>query len=188
MVAGNGRLSCEDGYLLQALAREVLRSPHIDTAPVGGARALVEGVWEVFDQPRSSAGFDEIRKADLVLVIGSDPSRSHPLVKTELVQASVQRRVPVIVVNPVAGGLDRHAAEVLRLAPGSTHDLLCALASRLLALDGDGAKRVEYLPGYDAWRSSWMRFRSRRSRVRPESTLSRWIVSCRGCPSPVVLW
>jgi len=154
MVAGGGRLSCEDGYLLQALAREVLRSPHIDMAPVGGARALVEGVWGVFDQPRSSAGFNEIRKADLILVFGSDPSRSHPLVKTELVQAAVQRRVPVIVANPVAGGLDRHAADVLQLAPGSAHDLLCALAARLLILDGDIRRRIEHLPGYDTWRRS----------------------------------
>jgi len=154
MVAGGGRLSCEDGYLLQVLAREVLKSPHVDMAPVGGARALVEGVWEVFDQPRSTAGFSEIRQADLVVVFGSDPSRSHPLVKTELVQAAVQRGVPVIVANPVAGGLDRHAADVLQLAPGSAHDLLVALAARLLKLDGDSARRIEHLPGYDAWRRS----------------------------------
>jgi predicted molibdopterin-dependent oxidoreductase YjgC len=123
-------------------------------APVGGARALVEGVWEVFDQPRSTAGFSEIRQADLVVVFGSDPSRSHPLVKTELVQAAVQRGVPVIVANPMAGGLDRHAADVLQLAPGSERDLLVALAARLLILDGDSVRRIEHLPGYDAWRRS----------------------------------
>jgi predicted molibdopterin-dependent oxidoreductase YjgC len=154
MVAGGGRLSCEDGYLLQALAREVLRSPHVDMAPVGGAQALVDGVWEVFDQPRSNVGFDEIRQADFVLVFGSDPSRSHPLVKTELVQAAVQRGVPVFAVSPVAGSLDRHAAEVLRLAPGSVRELLVAMAVRLLALDGASSKRIDHLPGYDAWRGS----------------------------------
>ncbi len=154
MVAGGGRLSCEDGYLLQALAREVLKSPHVDMAPVGGAPALVDGVWEVFDRPRSTAGFDEIRLADLVLVFGSDPSRGHPLVKTELVQAAVQRGVPVIAVSPVAGGLDRHAADVLRPAPGSVSDLLVAVAVRLLALDGPRSRRIEHLPGYDAWRRS----------------------------------
>lgn len=154
MVVGGGRLSCEDGYLLQALAREVFKSPHIDMAPVGGARALVEGVWEVFDQPRSSVGFDEIRRADIVLVLGSDPSRSHPLVKTELVQAAVQRGVEVIIANPMTGGLDRHADDVLRPAPGSAHDLLVAVASRLLVLDGGSARRIEHLPGYEDWRRS----------------------------------
>ncbi len=154
MVAGGGRLSCEDGYLLQALAREVFKSPHVDMAPVGGARALTEGVWEVYDQPRSSAGFDEIRRADLVLVFGSDPSGSHPLVKTELVQASVQLGVTVIVANPMAGGLDGHAAEVLRLAPGSAHHLLIAVASRLLGSESGCGRRVEHLPGYNDWRRS----------------------------------
>jgi len=154
MVAGGGRLSCEDGYLLQALAREVLRSPHIDMAPVGGARALVDGVWDVFDQPRSNAGFDEIRQADFVMVFGSDPSRSHPLVKTELVQAAIQRGVPVFAVSPVAGGLDRHAVDVLRLAPGSVGDLLVAIAHRLLVIEDGSSRRIEHLPGYRTWRGS----------------------------------
>lgn len=88
------------------------------------------------------------------MVFGSDPSRSHPLVKTELVQASVQRGVTVIVANPVAGALDGHAAEVLRLTPGSAHDLLVAVASRLLDSESGCAGRVEHLPGYNDWRRS----------------------------------
>ena len=154
MVAGGGRLSCEDGYLLQALGREVLRSPHVDCAPVGGAAALVDGVFSVFDQPRSTAGFDELRRADVVLVIGSDPTRSHPLVKTELVQAAVQRGVEVVTAHPVAGGLERQATDVLRLAPGSTHDLLCAVMARLLEAGETSAGNVDDLPGFDGWRRS----------------------------------
>jgi predicted molibdopterin-dependent oxidoreductase YjgC len=148
MVAGSGRLTCEDGYLLQALAREILHSPHAATAPVGGLEALVGGVWKVFDQPRSSAGFDELREADLVLVFGCDPTRSHPLVKTELVQAAVQRDVPVVVAHPVAGGLDRHAADVLRVAPGSEPDLLWAAAARLMAAGLDASHRIREVSGY----------------------------------------
>jgi predicted molibdopterin-dependent oxidoreductase YjgC len=154
MVAGGGRLSCEDGYLLQALGREVLHSPHVDCAPVGGAGALVDGVFSVFDQPRSTAGFAELRLADVVLVIGSDPTRSHPLVKTELVQAAVQRGVEVLTAHPVAGGLERQATEVLRLTPGSTHDLLCAVMARLLASGERSACNVDDLPGFDSWRRS----------------------------------
>ncbi|MCU0302936.1 MAG: molybdopterin-dependent oxidoreductase [Thermoanaerobaculales bacterium] len=158
VAVGGGRLSCEAGYLLQALAREVLRTPHVDCAPVGGAEALVDGVWEVFDRPRSSAGFDDLRAADLVLVLGTDPTRSHPLVKTELVQASIRRSLPVVVALPVAGGLDRHAADTLRLAPGSAHDLLCAVAARLLEKNDGRAGGAEVLPGFEEWRRSIVRF------------------------------
>ena len=104
MVIGGGRLSCEDGYLLQALAREVLKTPHVDTAPVGGAEALVDGMWEVFDQPRSTIGFDGLRKADLAVVLGCDPSRSHPLVKESHLQ---RHRLAPIVLIPVRNDLDR---------------------------------------------------------------------------------
>ena len=154
MVAGGGRLSCEDGYLLQALGREVLKSPNVDCAPVGGVEALIDGVFSVFDQPRSTAGLTDLRAADLVLVIGSDPTRSHPLVKTEIVQAAVQRGVDVVIAHPVASGLERQAAAVLNLAPGSTHDLLCAVTSRLLECGKSRAHRVDDLPGFDEWRRS----------------------------------
>ena len=160
MAVGGGRLSCEDGYLLQALTREVLHSPHVDTAPVGGAPALVDGVWKVFDRPRSTAGFDGLRRTDLVLVVGTDPARSHPLVKTELVQAAVQRKVPLVVAHPVSVGLENHAADVLHLAPGSTHDLLCCAAARLLETDERFAARVDMLPGFDLWRRSMADFLS----------------------------
>ncbi len=152
VVVGSGRLTCEDGYLLQALAREVLRTPHVDLAPEAGARALVDGVWRVFDRPRSTAGFDDLREADLVLVVGCDPTRSHPLVKTELIQAAVQRQVAVHVVSAVSSGLDRHATSSLRPVPGSTPELLWALTARVP--DGaDGARpSLDDLPGADRWR------------------------------------
>ncbi|HSL17553.1 MAG TPA: molybdopterin-dependent oxidoreductase [Methylomirabilota bacterium] len=158
VVSGGGRLSCEDGYLLQALAREVLHSPDVGTAPVGGVSALVDGVGEVFDRPASSAGFEDLRQADLVLVIGADPTRSHPLVKTELVQAAVQRNVPVVVAHPVSSGLHRHAAEVVHLAPGSEHDLLFGLTAGLLQLDPGLGRGLASLPGHDEWRRSLRHF------------------------------
>lgn len=153
VAAGSGRLSCEDAYLLQALAREVLHTPHVDSPPVGGASALVDGVFAVFDRPRSTAGLRELRRADLVVVLGCDPARSHPLVKTELVQAAVQRQVQVVVAHSVAGGLERHAEAVIRLAPGSSHDLLCAVSS-LLVKDAGRIKHVDELEGFDRWRDS----------------------------------
>jgi predicted molibdopterin-dependent oxidoreductase YjgC len=158
VAAGGGRLSCEDGYLLQAFIREVLHSPHVSTAPVGGVDALVDGVWQVFDRPRSSAGFNELRDADMVLVVGCDPTRSHPLVKTELVQAVMQRGATLAVAHPVAGGLDRHATHVLHVAPGSEHDLLCGLAARLLVLEERCRERVATLPGNAVWQEGLAHF------------------------------
>jgi len=154
VVAGGGRLSCEDGYLLQALAREVLHSPDVSLSPVGGVSALVDGVWDIFDRPASSAGFDDLRAADLVLVVGADPTRSHPLVKTELVQAAVQRQVAVVVAHPVNSGIAHHAVEVVHLSPGSEHDLLCGLTAGLLQLDPGLDRGLAALPGYEAWRRS----------------------------------
>lgn len=154
VVAGGGRLSCEDGYLLQVLAREVLRTPHVGIAPVGGVEALVSGVWDVFDRPCSTVGFDDLREADLIVVAGTDPARSHPLVKTEIVQAAVQRGVSVIVIDPFAGALERHASMTLRPAPGATGCFFTAVTARALELGPAGSRHVEHLPGFRRWRQS----------------------------------
>jgi len=154
VVAGGGRLTCEDGYLLQALAREVLGTPHVIALPGSGSDALVDGVWEVMDQPRPTAGFDDLRQADVVLVVGCDPTRSHPLVKTELVQGVMQRRVAVHIALPVASGLDRLAASALRLIPGSTPDLLSRIAARILEVSPESSSIIDGVPGGEQWRSS----------------------------------
>ncbi|MGD8439981.1 MAG: molybdopterin-dependent oxidoreductase, partial [Holophagae bacterium] len=79
---------------------------------------------------------------------------SHPLVKTELVQGVVQRRVAVHTALSVASGLDRFAASALRPTPGSTPELLARIAARILELAPNASSVVDGLSGVDEWRSS----------------------------------
>lgn len=152
-IAGS-RLACEDGLILDRLVGGALGSPRVGIAPTGGLAALVEGVGSVFDSPRSTATFDDLRAADLVLVLRGDPTRTHPLIKTELVQGIRQRGRPFVLACPLPSGLDRHARSVLAVAPGTEDVLLDGVAGHLLSSDFELDARAATATGVEAWRDS----------------------------------
>lgn len=151
---GGSRLSCEDAYAMQRLMRTAAATPHIGLGPAGGARALVEGMGALTGAPRSTATFDDVRSADVVLVLRGDPARTHPLLKTELVQGVTQRGQTLVLAHALSGPLDRHATVRLPVHPASEAALLHGVAARLLALDPGLASRVHGIPGAGEWLAS----------------------------------
>jgi len=159
VLVGSARLTREDAYLLQRLGRCVLGSPHVGVGPSGGVRALVEGVRPVLGVIRSTATFDDLAASDLVLVLRADPSRTHPLVKTELVQGARQRGRPFVLAAGLAGGLERHAAVHLHLAPGAEVAVARCLTAQLLEAAPGRAGALAGHPGFESWRTSLAAYR-----------------------------
>jgi formate dehydrogenase alpha subunit len=148
---GSSRLTTEDAYLMQRFARSVLGSPHVDAGPVGGVGALVGGMAVSTGLPRSTATLEDLQEADLVLVVRGDPTRTHPLVKTELVQAVRQRGHDLVVAHAVSGGLESVASLHLALRPATEVVLLRGVAARLLERNRDLREACAGVPGFAAW-------------------------------------
>lgn len=152
VAVGSSRLTCEDAYLLQRLVRGGLGSPHVGVGPVGGAEALVVGMGGSLGTMRSTANFEDLREADLVLVLRADPTRTHPLVKTELVQGARQRGRDFILVHGLSGGLERHAAMFLSPEVGTEAVLLRAVAAWVD--EHSGASQGGSVTGMSDWAAS----------------------------------
>lgn len=163
-VVGSARLTSEDAWTLQWLARAVLRTPHVTTGPTPGVRALVEGVRPVLGRARSTAGLPQLAAADLVLVLRGDPTRTHPLVKTELVQGVRQRQRPVILAATLFGGLERHAERVLELAPGSEAVLCRTLAAEILERRPELLRGLGSSPGFGLFADALAAYRGAAAR------------------------
>lgn len=148
------RMSCEDGYLLQRFMRCALSSPHVTMAAAGGVEALVEGLAPVASRPRSTANLADLREADLVIVVRADPTRTHPLVKTELVQGVRSLRQRLILVHSLSGGLERHASLHLQVEPGSEDSLLRGAARKLIRARPAAAADAHERPGGATWTAS----------------------------------
>jgi formate dehydrogenase alpha subunit len=148
---GSSRLTCEDAYLLQRFVRNVMGSPHVDLGPVGGVGALVDGMGGVSGAPQSSATFEDLTTADVVLVLRGDPTRTHPLVKTELVQGVRQRGQKLLLAHALSGGLERHAHIHLPLEPGTEEVLVHGLAAEVLRRRPRAAGGCGAVSGFAEW-------------------------------------
>jgi predicted molibdopterin-dependent oxidoreductase YjgC len=150
----SARMTLEDAYAMQRLLRGGLGSCHVDTGLVGGAEALVEGMLPATGAPFSTATFDDLAQADVSLVLRADPTRTHPLVKTELLEAVRRRGQHLVLAHPLSGGLERHAQSFLPLEPATEELLLRGVARRVLALRSAAAGALEDAPGFGEWAKS----------------------------------
>jgi NADH-quinone oxidoreductase subunit G len=130
-----GDASNEEGYLVQRVLREALRSPHIDSRPSRGPgrEAIVR-----LAQPSLSAKVRDIDEADVILVLGTDPLHSSPILDLR-VRKAIRRngaRLAVATERPTA--LDGGAEAIARFAPGEATHFISELAVAL----GSGTENV----------------------------------------------
>jgi NADH-quinone oxidoreductase subunit G len=114
-----GDASNEEGYLVQRLLREALGSPHIDSRPSRGAdrEALV-----ALAQPNVSAKVRDIDDADVILVLGTDPLHSSPILDLRIRKAIRRNGAKLAIATERPTALDGGAEAIARYAPGeATH-------------------------------------------------------------------
>ncbi|HEU4393688.1 MAG TPA: NADH-quinone oxidoreductase subunit NuoG [Solirubrobacterales bacterium] len=123
-----GDASNEEGYLLQCLLREALGSPHVDSRPSRGPgrEAIVQ-----LAQPDVSAKVRDIDEADVVLVLGTDPLHSSPILDLRVRKAIRRNGAKLALATERPTALDGGAAAVARYAPGGAAGFLAQLTEAL---------------------------------------------------------
>lgn len=146
---GSPRLTCEDALLLQALMRSTMGSPHVGVGITAGARALVEGIRPVLGLARSTADFSDLAMAEVVLVVRTDPARTHPLVKTVLLAAARRRGQRLVLAHALSGGFEQHVHQFVPLYPLGEEALLYGIARHLLAASRARWQAAARIPGFE---------------------------------------
>jgi len=95
----SSRLTNEEYYLLGKLFRTVIGTNQIDQGCGPVYQALTEGLGKTFGVSASTNSIQEIRQADCILVIGTDPGQTHPIVKNEIHLAIRRNRAQLIVLG-----------------------------------------------------------------------------------------
>jgi NADH-quinone oxidoreductase subunit G len=123
-----GDASNEEAYLVQRLVREALGSPHVDSRPSRGAsrEQLVR-----LAQPNLSAKVSDIDEAAAILVIGSDPLHSSPILDLRIRKAIRRNGTKLAVATERPTALDGGAEAIARYAPGEAAHFLTELAAAL---------------------------------------------------------
>ena len=123
-----GDASNEEGFLLQRLVRDALGSPHLDSRPSRGPKA---DVLRRLGEPNVSAKVRDIDDADAILVLGTDPLHSSPILDLRVRKAIRRNGAKLVVATERPTALDGGAEAIARFAPGQAAHFVSELASAI---------------------------------------------------------
>ncbi len=123
---GSAKGSNEEAYLFQKLVRTGFGTNNVDHCTrlchASSVAALMEGV----SSAAVSNQINDVANADLIMVIGANPTSNHPVAATWMKNA-VKRGATLIVADPRRGDLARHAKHYLQFKPDTDVALLNAM-------------------------------------------------------------
>jgi NADH-quinone oxidoreductase subunit G len=138
-LAGGGT-SNEEGYLLQRIVREALRSPHVDS---GGRGSLGKEAMSQLADPALSARVDDVDRAESVLVLGTDPLHEMPIFDLRVRKAVRREGIKLAVASERPTSLDGGAEAAVRFAPGGAEQFVHAVAAASRAEEPQGPTAAE---------------------------------------------
>jgi formate dehydrogenase major subunit len=128
---GSAKCSNEEAYLFQKLVRTGFGTNNVDHCTrlchASSVAALLEGIGS----GAVTAPFTACEDADVIVVIGANPTENHPVAATFFKQAS-RRGAKLIVMDPRGTALNRHAHRMLQFTPGTDVALLNAMLQVIL--------------------------------------------------------
>ncbi|NOS76605.1 MAG: formate dehydrogenase subunit alpha [Nitrospira sp.] len=113
----------EENYLFGKFIRCVMGTNHIDNCARVCHSATVTGMMETLGASAATNSIQDLDQAKLIMVVGANPTESHPVVGASIKQAH-RRGVPLIVIDPRKTELARLATLHLPLKPGTNVALL----------------------------------------------------------------
>ncbi|MFF5187348.1 formate dehydrogenase subunit alpha [Streptomyces sp. NPDC000345] len=128
----SARATNEDNYLVQKFMRAVLGTNNVDNCSRLCHSPSAAGLTASFGLSGGTDSFDDVQRADCLLVVGANPVEAHPVVGARLLN-HVLHGAALVVADPRAVGLALHADVHLRPRPGTNVALFHGLAHILLA-------------------------------------------------------
>jgi NADH-quinone oxidoreductase subunit G len=139
-----GDASNEEGFLLQRLLRDALGSNDVDSRPSRGPKA---DVLRRLAEPNVSAKVRDIDEADAILVLGTDPLHSSPILDLRVRKAIRRNGAKLVVATERPTALDGGAEAIARFAPGQAAHFVSELAGAIGGAENVATPVAETLRG-----------------------------------------
>lgn len=122
----------EEAYLMQKLARGVIGTNNIDNCSRYCQNPATAGLFRTVGYGGDSGDIASIEQSDLVLIIGSNTSESHPVIATRIKRAHKLHKQQLIVADLRQHEMARRADIFLRPRPGTDLVWLSAICRYIL--------------------------------------------------------
>jgi formate dehydrogenase major subunit len=142
---GSAKGSNEEAYLFQKLVRTGFGSNNVDHCTRLCHASSVAALMEGLNSGAVTAPFAAAMDADVIMVIGANPTVNHPVAATFFKNAVKERGAKLIVIDPRHQALSRHALHHLAFKPGSDVALLNAMLHTIIE---EGLTDEQYIAGY----------------------------------------
>jgi formate dehydrogenase major subunit len=142
---GSAKGSNEEAYLFQKLVRLGFGSNNVDHCTRLCHASSVAALMEGLNSGAVTAPFSAALDAEVIVVIGANPTVNHPVAATFIKNAVKQRGAKLIVMDPRRQALSRHALRHLAFKPGSDVAMLNAMLHTIVA---EGLTDRQYIEGY----------------------------------------
>jgi formate dehydrogenase major subunit len=129
---GSAKGSNEEAYLFQKLVRTGFGSNNVDHCTRLCHASSVAALMEGLNSGAVSAPFEAALDAEVIIVIGANPTVNHPVAATFIKNAVKQKGAKLIVIDPRRQSLSRHAYKHLSFKPGSDVALLNAMLNVII--------------------------------------------------------
>jgi formate dehydrogenase major subunit len=141
---GSAKGSNEEAYLFQKLVRTGFGSNNVDHCTRLCHASSVAALFEGLSSGAVSAPFSAAMDAEVIWVIGANPTVNHPVAATFIKNAAKQG-AKLFVMDPRRQSLSRHATRHLQFKPGSDVAMLNAMINTIIT---EGLTDEQYIAGY----------------------------------------
>jgi formate dehydrogenase major subunit len=127
----SSRCTNEETYLVQKLVRAAFGNNNVDTCARVCHSPTGYGLKNTLGESAGTQAFDSVMKADVIMIIGANPTDGHPVFASQM-KRRLRQGAKLIIADPRQTGLVRsahvEADEHLQLQPGTNVALMNALA------------------------------------------------------------
>src|SRR5712675_299730 len=141
---GSAKGSNEEAYLFQKLVRTGFGNNNVDHCTRLCHASSVAALMEGLNSGAVSAPFAAAMDAEVIIVIGANPTINHPVAAT-FIKNAAKRGAKLIVMDPRRQSLSRHAHLHLAFKAGSDVAMLNAMINTIIT---EGLTDEQYIAGY----------------------------------------
>jgi formate dehydrogenase major subunit len=143
---GSAKGSNEEAYLFQKLVRTGFGNNNVDHCTRLCHASSVAALMETIGSGAVTATFAQCANADVIIVIGANPTENHPVAATYFKNAA-KRGATLIVMDPRGQALKRHATHMLQAKPGTDVAMLNGILNVVVA---EGLYDKQYVQAHTA--------------------------------------
>ena len=131
-VLGSSRCPNEDNYVVQKFARAAIGTNNVDNCARLCHSSTVVGLGMAFGAGAATNSIDDMKDSDVMFVIGSNMSETHPVMAQNLKAQRKKNRAKLIVCDPRCVSLAKEADVYIPHNPGTDVALLNGIMNQII--------------------------------------------------------